>query len=400
MSEAGEEAHAAALVGLAGMTPVRLASVLSRWEPTEAWGLLRAGRHPADPDRRFAAPARLVDPEAEGARYIRAGVTVLRRGSARYPGPLRSDPGAPAVLFAHGDPTCLDDRRRVAIVGTRSATPYGRDVASELGRDLAAAGVTVVSGLARGIDGAAHAGALRCGAGDPAPPVAVVGTGLDVVYPKTNGGLWAEIARCGALFSESPLGTQPLPRVFPARNRIIAALSEVVVVVESHHGGGSLTTAEAAARRGIPVCAVPGSVRSRSSEGTNGLLVDGCVPVRDAADVLVAVSLARVGREKPAPGQGTATLVAARGRDRRGTAAADSPEGGIPTRSGGSRDGGRTPEPGSPQRAVWEAVDHTPTTVETILLRSGLSIASTAEACERLVAAGLLRSGAGWWARR
>ena len=181
----------------------------------------------------------------------------------------------------------------MAIVGTRSATPYGRQVASELGSDLAAAGVIVVSGLARGIDGAAHAGALRERGAASAPPVAVVGTGLDIVYPATNRELWEAVASRGAILSEAGLGTKPHPGVFPARNRIIAALSDVVVVVESHRGGGSLYTAEAAARRSIPVCAVPGSVKSRASQGTNELLVDGCAPVRDAEDVLVAISLAR-----------------------------------------------------------------------------------------------------------
>ena len=129
-----------------------------------------------------------------------------------------------------------------------------------------------------------------------APPVAVVGTGLDTVYPATNRELWEAVASRGAILSEAALGTKPHPGVFPARNRIIAALSDVVVVVESHRGGGSLYTAEAAARRSIPVCAVPGSVKSRASQGTNGLLVDGCTPVRDAEDVLVAISLARAAK--------------------------------------------------------------------------------------------------------
>ncbi len=245
--------------------------------------------------------------------YERAGVAVHLCSSPGYPALLRSDPGAPAVLFSRGAPSVVDSRPRVAIVGTRSATAYGLQMASELGRDLALSGVLVVSGLALGIDGAAHAGALRAKREDPAPPVAVVGTGLDVVYPKSNAALWREVEEHGVVFSEAALGTSPRPRVFPARNRIIAGLSDVVVVVECQLGGGALHTAEAAARRSIPVCAVPGSVRSPASAGTNGLLVDGCTPVRDVDDILTAVALARCGRDAPMPAIQSSTFVAAKG---------------------------------------------------------------------------------------
>ena len=295
--------YAAALAGLPEMTPVRLAQVLGPLGPVEAWSALTRGTNPGDPTRRFADAARATDPAEVGERYRRSGVQILLPDCGLYPKALAGDPGAPAVLFAHGDPSVVEDRRRVAIVGTRSATPYGRRVAADLGRDLASAGVVVISGLAQGIDGAAHAGALGAADGEGAAPAAVVGTGLDVVYPTSNARLWEQVVARGVVFSESPLGTLPRPKVFPARNRIIAALSDVVVVVECHHRGGSLHTVEAAARRGIPVAAVPGSVRSRASDGTNGLLVDGCIPVRDATDVLVAISLARSGRQaRPRPG--------------------------------------------------------------------------------------------------
>jgi DNA processing protein len=231
-------AYGAALAGLPQMTPVRLARVLGVFDPVEAWMALSRGTHPEDTKRRFAAAARVTDPAEVGESYRRAGVQILLADRGLYPKALAGDAGAPAVLFAHGDPSVLEDRRRVAIVGTRSATPYGRQVAADLGRDLAAAGVVVVSGLARGIDGAAHAGALGVADGEGAAPVAVVGTGLDVVYPTSNAKLWEQVVARGVVFSESPIGTLPRPKVFPARNRIIAALSDVVVVVESHHGGG------------------------------------------------------------------------------------------------------------------------------------------------------------------
>jgi DNA processing protein len=397
--------HAAALAGLAGMTPVRLAKLLRDREPREAWDSVRSGRHAADPHRKFMASSCRTDVAEVGRHYVSSGVQVLLPDRPGYPSMLADDPGAPAVLFALGDPGVLEGRARVAIVGTRSATHYGRQVASELAQELSSGGVIVVSGLALGIDGAAHAGALRGGHDDAAPPVAVVGTGLDVVYPNSNKALWELVASRGCVFSESPLGTRPHPGVFPARNRIIAALSNVVVVVESHYGGGSLYTAEAAARRSIPVCAVPGSVRSRASDGTNALLVDGCIPVRDATDVLVAISLAGTGQPRQ-------PMV----RSRSGRSGSDES---VSTRSGvqtdrsdlgldpqttdaqpadpsAGRDGGLSDD----QRSVWNAVDDGPTTFETILIRTGLSIGSAAEACGQMVDCGLLVAGGGWWTRR
>jgi DNA processing protein len=367
-----ELACAAALLDLPGMTAVRLARLLDGLGPVLAWSAVRSGAHPGDPGRRFEAAARAIDPSGVARRYADSGVSVLLPGRPGYPAALVGDPGAPAVLCVSGDTSVLEARPSVAIVGTRSATPYGTKVASELGRRLAESGVVVVSGLARGIDAAAHHGALAAGSG-AAPPVAVVGTGLDVVYPNENRALWARVAGVGAVLSEAALGTVARPRVFPARNRIIAALSDVVVVVESHWDGGSLYTAEAAARRSIPVCAVPGSVHSRASAGTNQLLVDGCTPVRDADDVLAAVTLARQGRGMSGP------VVASRDRRSAGDA--------------------QTGPDDRVQRSVWDAVDDTPTAVETVLLRTDLSLSALTAAGEELVEQGLLIAGAGWWSR-
>jgi DNA processing protein len=390
-------AHAAALAGLPGMTPVRLSKLLDGFSPALAWQAVRAGTHPADPRRKFMASARLTDVDEVGARYDRAGVAILLPGGAGYPTMLIGDPGAPAALFALGDPMVLEDQPRVAIVGTRSATHYGRQVASELAADLVEEGVVVISGLARGIDGAAHAGALRADVVDAASPVAVVGTGLDIVYPSSNAMLWEQVAARGAVFSESAMGTKPHPGVFPARNRIIAALSDVVVIVECHHGGGSLYTADAAARRSIPVCAVPGSVMSPASEGTNALLVDGCTPVRDATDVLVAVSLARTGREEFWGAEGdrgdSSRGVAAQGRRRERTGAS------VESNRSQSTSNRTRPKMSQHQQAVFDAVDDTPTAFETILIRTDLPIASAVEACDYLVERGVLSAGAGWWSR-
>ncbi|HEX3979576.1 MAG TPA: DNA-processing protein DprA [Acidimicrobiales bacterium] len=381
-----------------------MAKLLDGVPPGRAWQAVLRGTHSADPRRGFTASARLTDVGQVAGTYDSLGVEILLPGTARYPSGLEADPGAPAVLFAAGDPTRMEGRPRVAIVGTRSATHYGLQVASELGADLASEGVVVVSGLAAGIDGAAHAGVLRGAGASAAPPVAVVGTGLDQVYPKCNRDLWGEVAATGVVFSESSLGTVARPGVFPARNRIIAALSDVVVVVESHRRGGSLYTAEAAARRSIPVCAVPGSVRSPASTGTNGLLVDGCVPVRDATDVLVAISLARAGR---ADGPGVGAGDGMPDRERHGAKVADDGEDGraANTRSvsrAGRRNRASDVESlalSATERAVLGSIDDTPTAFETILIRSDLSLATAAQACDRLVERGVVRAGAGWWSK-
>jgi len=196
-------------------------------------------------------------------------------------------------------------QRRVGIVGTRSATAAGRYMASHLAYDLSEQGVAIVSGLARGIDAWAHKGVLlaldrdtkshdgkisardsHCG-----QAIAIVASGLDVTYPKENAELWKFVAENGLLLTESPPGTMPEAFRFPLRNRILAALSEVLVVIESHAKGGSMITVEEAQRRDISVMAVPGSPRALSSAGTNLLLQQGCAPVVDATDVMVALGL-------------------------------------------------------------------------------------------------------------
>lgn len=292
-----ELAHAAALAALPRMTPRRLRVLLDHHDPAEAWELVAGRGTTASPsvaavlrDSDLSAAWRravaTVTPDRLAERCQLLGVQVLVRGRPGYPEVLLHDHAAPAVLFARGDPSCVHPRR-AAIVGTRNATNAGRAMAQQLGRELAGHGVVVVSGLARGIDGAAHRGCLGAGG----TPVAVVASGPDVVYPREHGPLWHEVAQRGLLLTEGAPGTQPEAHRFPLRNRILAALAEVVVVVESRATGGSLITAIEAAARGIPVMAVPGSVRVRSGEGTNDLLADGATPVRDTADVLAALGL-------------------------------------------------------------------------------------------------------------
>jgi DNA processing protein len=310
-------AWVAALSGLPALGPARLAALLARWSPEEAWVEVVAGRAHLDPGvavrartpelvaSRWRTAALEVDVAAAWEAHGSAGVTVRTPGEDGFPAVLAADPEPPAVLFCRGDVTALQ-RPRVAVVGTRRCTWAGRSVAAELGAGLATAGVCVVSGLALGIDAAAHRGAL---AAQGAPPVAVVGTGLDVVYPRRNGELWAAVGAAGAVLSEYPLGTRPEPWRFPARNRLVAGLADIVVVVESHARGGSLHTVTAALERGVEVMAVPGPVRGAASAGTNALLVAGAAPVRDAGDVLVALGLdsAAAGRRTPEPDPGLDT---------------------------------------------------------------------------------------------
>lgn len=279
-----------ALAGLPAMGPVRLNALLDAYEPDEAWARVARGDVPLVPEHvrlLWRAAASRLDAEALWAAHREAGVRVLTATDDAFPAVLADDPEPPAVLFVRGSLDALT-ARRVAIVGTRRCTWSGRLVARALGRELAEAGVCVVSGLALGIDGEAHAGALEVAG---AQPVAVVGTGLDVVYPARHVRLWDAVAAAGAVVSEYPLGTQPERWRFPARNRLIAGLAEVVVVVESTERGGSMHTVDAALERDRVVLAVPGPVRSAASAGTNGLLAAGCPPCRDAGDVLVALGL-------------------------------------------------------------------------------------------------------------
>ncbi|HEV7492954.1 DNA-processing protein DprA [Baekduia sp.] len=233
-----------------------------------------------------------------------AGLDVLCRHTAGYPVQLLDDAAPPAALFVRGGDEArarlmrlvgraADDEDRagrlpaaVAVVGTRRASPEGLEVARVLGRGLAGAGVTVVSGLALGVDSAAHAGAVDvCG-----PTVAVLAGGADVPYPRRKAGLYSAIlAAGGAIVSEMPPGFRAFRWNFPARNRIIAALAPATIVVEAAERSGSLITAELALDLGRDVAAVPGPVLSWRSRGTNALLRDGATLIRDVQDALEVV---------------------------------------------------------------------------------------------------------------
>jgi DNA processing protein len=357
-------AYAAAVARACGGDFRRIGRALADRDPASAWAFVVAG----GVGEAAALVADAVEPAAERAACEAAGVVVLVRGQPDYPVALVDDHEAPGALFAKGDVRVLDGAR-VGVIGTRRCTHYGRDVARQLGRELAEAGVCVVSGLAAGIDGAAHTGALEVvGAAGGVPPVAVVGSGLDVVYPANHTALWAAVAASGAVLTEAPLGTNPEAWRFPARNRVIAALSQVLVVVESHRTGGSMHTVRAADERGVPVMAVPGAIRSPASTGTNQLLADGCAPACTVDDVLAALSLAG---GRPAA---------------------------VPASARPAADGGPRVHPDD--EPVLAAVDWAATPTEVILARSGLSPLELSVVLARLEEAGVVRAGGGWWERR
>ncbi|MDE2405016.1 MAG: DNA-processing protein DprA [Sphingomonadales bacterium] len=232
------------------------------------------------------APAPEARIEAELRTVARFGGFHLCEGDPRYPALLGQVAGAPPILVARGDPA-LAQRRPVAVVGARNASAGACRLARDMAHALAAAGHAVVSGLARGVDGAAHRGALAAaGAGT----IAVVAHGLDRAYPAEHAALQDQIAHEGLLLSEYPPGTEPLARHFPARNRIIAALALGTVVAEAALRSGSLLTARLAGEYGREVMAIPGSPLDPRSQGCNRLIRDGATLVQDASEVIEAVT--------------------------------------------------------------------------------------------------------------
>lgn len=358
-AELPEWAFAAALASLPLQTPSRLRRLLSTGNPSHVWNAITNGQRPIPGVddalwRTWSGSTRsMVEKCAHECDEL--DVQVLWRHDERYPVALLADPHAPAVLFARGQLSTFRSRR-VGVVGTRTATQRGRFIARQLGHDLAASGVSVVSGLARGIDVQSHMGAFS--APDPVAPIAVVASGVHHVYPPEHADIWNRIANEGVIVSEVPPTSAPETHRFPLRNRILAGLSEVLIVVESHARGGSMSTVREAMKRDIAVMAVPGSPGVASCEGTNNLLRDGCAPVVDANDVLIALGL-----------------------DTR--------------RHGHSCDGRR--EPIGDERRILELIGRTPRTLDEVALLSGYTIIDTAVALGRLEATGWVEFRDGWW---
>ncbi|MDZ7678143.1 MAG: DNA-processing protein DprA [Acidimicrobiales bacterium] len=366
------EEAAVALASLPAMGPGRLTALVRTFGFARAWDAVCRGRPSDEPDvaralgakareiqDEWARASRTLDPSALFDQHHRAGIEVTTIGADRFPSVLAADLEPPMVLFSVGDLEAISGRR-VAIVGTRRCTRSGRLTAREMGRQLAEAGVAVVSGLALGIDGAAHEGTLE--ASDGAAPIGVVGTGLDTVYPRRHQRLWDAVSARGVLVSEVPMGAGALPWRFPARNRIIAALSEVVVVVESHATGGALHTVDEALRRDRQALVVPGSVRSPASAGTNALLHEGLGPARDVTDVLIALGFSAV------------TANDAAGHDS------------APRRS----------DLGRADADLLDLVGDTPVSVDQLAARSGLALGDLAVRLMNLEHRGWLVRSGGW----
>jgi DNA processing protein len=219
--------------------------------------------------------------EQELTRTRQQGITILTWDHPAYPALLRNIPDPPLLLYAKGDLDCLS-QPGLGMVGARAASSYGRQIAENLAFQLARRGLVIISGFALGIDSAAHQGAIRAGG----RTVAVLGNGLDTVYPEQNRNLFDKIAETGTLVSEYPLGTKPDGFRFPARNRIISGLALGVLVVEAAKRSGSLITARQALDQGREVFAVPGRVDSWKSEGSHRLLQEGAKLVYRAEDIL------------------------------------------------------------------------------------------------------------------
>jgi len=236
-----------------------------------------------------------VDLEKVWARIASQGIKILTWADEAYPQRLKEIEQPPPVLYVRGE-YLPDDLYAVAIVGTRRVTPYGRQITEELSSYLASNGITVVSGLARGVDAIAHQTALKAGG----RTIGVLGSGVDKIYPPEHRQLAQQMTERGAIVSDYAPGTPPDASNFPPRNRIISGLSLAVVVVEAGETSGALITAEFAAEQGREVFAVPGSILAPQSKGTNKLIQKGALPLLSINDLLQALNLTRMGDHKAA----------------------------------------------------------------------------------------------------
>jgi DNA processing protein len=271
----------------------RCGSVQAAWQATSA-DLLAAGLD-ARTSAAFLEKRRTLDLEAELEQVRAAGIGLLTIEDASYPRLLARAPNAPPLLYVRGSVQEADNWA-LAVVGTRSPTSYGKEVTRQLVGELARHGITIVSGMAMGIDSVAHAAALDAGGRS----IAVMGCGLDILYPSRNSGLAERMLQQGAIISDYPLGTRPLAANFPPRNRIISGLSLGTLVVEAGEKSGALITVEFALEQGRDVFAVPGPIFNAKSKGTHQLIRNGAGLVSCAADILEELNLMSVPAQQEA----------------------------------------------------------------------------------------------------
>ena len=291
-----------ALQRIPGVGPVRFAALERAFGSlAEAWTASSEALVSAGLSRRAAgglvSGRSRIDPDAELERLSESGVRAITSRDDEYPRRLKEIHSRPPVLFVRGE-ILPEDERSVAVIGSRRASPYGREVAEILAGELARSGVTVVSGLARGIDGVAHDAALSAGG----RTLAVLGSGPDVIYPREHRKLADRVVEGGALVSEFPLGTRPLGANFPRRNRIISGMTLGTVVVEASEGSGALITASLALEQNREVFAVPGNVFAPNSRATNHLIkASGAKLVTRVEDILEELNLTAVDRQLELP---------------------------------------------------------------------------------------------------
>ncbi len=283
-----------------GIGAVRVRALLDYFESLEdAWSapadqLREAGLNPKVVETLEKLRAS-VDLDRIWAQIEKQGIRVLTWQDELYPPRLAEIEQPPPVLYLRGEIN-MDDHFAVAIVGTRRITPYGRQITEELASFLAGQGITVVSGLARGVDAVAHSAALKAGG----RTIGVLGSGVDKIYPPEHLQMAEQMAKHGAVISDYAVGTPPDSSNFPPRNRIISGLSMATVAIEAGETSGALITAEFAAEQGREVFAVPGSILAPQSKGTNKLIQNGAHPLLSPQDLLQALNLTRAGEFKAA----------------------------------------------------------------------------------------------------
>lgn len=339
--------------------------------------------------QRITQYADVVDVEAQERAMERHGVTLLTMEDPRYPLRLAEIYDPPLVLFVRGE-FRDEDQNCVAVVGTRRATPYGLRLAEKFGRDLAARHVTVVSGLALGIDAAAHRGAIEAGG----RTIAVLGCGVDIAYPPQNADLMSEIPKHGCVISQFPMNMKPSAGHFPYRNRIISGMTMGTLVVEAPLSSGALITARQAAEQGREVFAAPGQVGVQNSQGPHLLIREGAKLVETVDDILVELSLPadlRANKPRPAPSAAPVAVITE-------TPPAAPPA--IPSASASPLQGAPPPQEYRPQpagleRIVLKALSPSGTHVDEISAACRISISDALSTLTLLELKGLVRQFSG-----
>ncbi|GMU91607.1 MAG: DNA processing protein DprA [Candidatus Hydrogenedentota bacterium] len=387
MSLAQEQRDWLTLALIPGVGTVLFVRLLARFRTPGA--VLKAGRAALEEvvgpklAQRIAQYSDVADVAGQESAMAKCGASLITMEDPRYPLRLAEIYDPPLLLFVRGE-LRDEDQYCVAVVGTRRATPYGIRMAEKFGREMAARGVTVVSGMAAGIDAAAHRGALEAGG----RTIAVLGCGADVVYPQQNAELMKEIIKHGCVISQFPMGTSPSPGQFPYRNRIISGLSMGTLIVEAPLTSGALITARQAAEQGREVFAVPGQVGVTNSQGPHALIREGAKLVETVEDILVELELpAHVRSREPRPSESRADAELPPRR-------AQAPEAQQPRTEAAPRRGAPVPA-NAPERSVLNALKPEGAHVDEIAAACRISVSEALSTLTLLELKGLVRQFSG-----